>query len=154
MPLELLMYIGFMLLPLSEECQDGVTIMRPTAIQRRGYKQEAFESHFESKFERLKARGVSWPYVSGVVSWSLYWSCWEEMCRLSLCVGERLSSGKVVMRMTHAGVSQTLSWDCRTRTNRGKIIIIRHYKWECWKDLLHQQTFGGCVAHTLFTIPQ
>lgn len=31
------------------------------------------------------------------------------MCRLSLCVGERLSSGKVVMRMTHAGVSQTLS---------------------------------------------
>jgi hypothetical protein len=36
--------------------QDGVTIMRPTTIQRRGYKQEAFESHFESKFERLKAR--------------------------------------------------------------------------------------------------
>ena len=35
---------------------DGVTIMRPTTIQRRGYKQEAFESHFESKFERLKAR--------------------------------------------------------------------------------------------------
>ena len=71
MLLELLMYIGFMLLPLSEECeecQDGVTIMRPTAIQRRGYKQEAFESHFESKFERLKARGVSWPDVSGVVS--------------------------------------------------------------------------------------
>lgn len=39
---------------------------------------------------------------------------------------------------------------------KGKIIIIiiRHYMWECWKDLLHQQTFGGCVAHTLFTIPQ
>ena len=52
-------------LPLSER-QDGVTIMRPTAIQRRGYKQEAFESHFESKFERLKARRLSW--VSGVVS--------------------------------------------------------------------------------------
>lgn len=34
--------------------QDGVTIMRPTTLQRRGYKQEAFESHFESKFERLK----------------------------------------------------------------------------------------------------
>eukprot|EP00434_Breviolum_minutum_P045851 symbB.v1.2.041200.t1/scaffold7917.1/size8705/2 len=40
----------------SVETKDGVTIMRPTAIQRRGYKQEAFESHFESKFERLKAK--------------------------------------------------------------------------------------------------
>eukprot|EP00913_Durusdinium_trenchii_P008314 g7809.t1 len=30
--------------------------MRPTTLQRRGYKQEAFESHFESKFERLKAK--------------------------------------------------------------------------------------------------
>ncbi|CAL1167099.1 unnamed protein product [Cladocopium goreaui] len=40
----------------SVETKDGVTIMRPTTIQRRGYKQEAFESHFESKFERLKAK--------------------------------------------------------------------------------------------------
>lgn len=57
----------------SVETKDGVTIMRPTAIQRRGYKKEAFESHFdasaqrisgqsatkESKFERLKAFGSS-----------------------------------------------------------------------------------------------
>ncbi|CAK9111411.1 Dehydrogenase/reductase SDR family member 1 [Durusdinium trenchii] len=40
----------------SVETKDGVTIMRPTTLQRRGYKQEAFESHFESKFERLKAK--------------------------------------------------------------------------------------------------
>lgn len=40
----------------SVETKDGVIIMRPTALQRRGYQQEAFESHFESKFERLKAK--------------------------------------------------------------------------------------------------
>ena len=33
--------------------EDGVTIMRPTAIQRRGYKKEAFESHFDARLEDL-----------------------------------------------------------------------------------------------------